>query len=326
MEDLIIKYHNGTLSSEERDKLNQWIAESNRNRKVFENIINHLSISQKDVEEAKKNTYKAIVSSDRRFGGLKKQSQSRWSLLKYAAVITFCLSASISIYFLRFDAPENTTDVVIEHPVLIKETDRGQMLSVVLPDGTMVKLNAGSRLSYPARFDNDIRSIELEGEAFFDVKRDEKKPFHVKTNALDVEVLGTSFCISTYPDRKSPLVAVQSGEVLVREVIGTESVSLKQDQYAFLKGEELVSDNISESDHYFGWVNRKLVFSEESVQSIFEKLSRWFDVDFEVSREFVNADKFTGSYHNPSLDQVMRSLSFSYGFNYKMNERMIKIY
>ncbi len=326
MEDLIIKYHNDTLSNEERDKLNQWIAESNRNRKVFENIINHLTISQNDVDEAKRSTYRTITSSHRPFSTLKKQKQTRWSLLKYAAVITFCVSASVSIYFLRLDPAENEVTPVAERNVLTKETERGQMLSVVLPDETMVKLNAGSRLSYPARFDDSIRVVELEGEAFFDVKRDEEKPFYIKTKELNVEVLGTSFCVSTYPDSRNPLVAVQSGEVLVREVMGTESVFLRQDQYAFLEDSELVSEEINEGDLYFGWVDRKLVFNEESLQNIFEKTSRWFNVDFEVSKEFTDPDKFTGSYQNPSLDKVMRSLSFSYGFNYEIKDRMIKIY
>ena len=326
MEDLIIKYHNDTLSNEERDKLNQWIAESNRNRKVFENIINHLTISQNDVDEAKRSTYRTITSSHRPFSTLKKQKQTRWSLLKYAAVITFCVSASVSIYFLRLDPSENEVTPVAERNVLTKETERGQMLSVVLPDETMVKLNAGSRLSYPARFDDSIRVVELEGEAFFDVKRDEEKPFYIKTKELNVEVLGTSFCVSTYPDSRNPLVAVQSGEVLVREAMGTESVFLRQDQYAFLEDSELVSEEINEGDLYFGWVDRKLVFNEESLQNIFEKISRWFNVDFEVSKEFTDPDKFTGSYQNPSLDKVMRSLSFSYGFNYEIKDRMIKIY
>ena len=326
MEDLIIKYHNDTLSNEERDKLNQWIAESHRNRKVFENIINHLNISQNDVDEAKRSTYKTITSSHRPFSTLKKQKQARWSVLKYAAVITFCVSASVSIYFLSLDQAENEATPVAERNVLIKETDRAQMLSVVLPDETMVKLNAGSRLSYPTQFDDSVRVVQLEGEAFFDVKRDEERPFHIQTKELNVEVLGTSFCVSTYPDGSNPLVAVQSGEVLVREVMGTESVFLGQDQYAFLEDNELVSEEINEGDLYFGWVDRKLVFNEESIQSIFEKTSRWFNVDFEVSKEFTDPDKFTGSYHNPSLDKVMRSLSFSYEFNYEIKDRMIKIY
>ena len=326
MEDLIIKYLNDTLSSEERNRLNEWIAKSNRNRKVFENIVNHWNISQNDVDEAKKSTYQAIINSDRSFSILKKQRQSRWSILKYAAIITFCLSASISIYFLNLDPAENEVTSIAEPNTIVKETGRGQMLSVVLPDETMVKLNAGSRLSYPARFDDDTRVVELEGEAFFDVKRDEEKPFHIKTKELNVEVLGTSFCVRTYPDGGNPLVAVQSGEVLVREVLGTKSVSLKQDQYAFLDDKALVFKDINEGDLYFGWVNRKLVFKEESLQSIFKKISRWFNVDFEVSGEFAGPDKFTGSYNNPSIDKVMRSLSFAYGFNYEIKDRMVKIY
>lgn len=323
---MIIKYLNDELSEEERYTLNQWIGESNRNRRVFENIVNHLNISQKDVEEAKKSTYLEIINSGRPFSAFKKQKQSGWNFLKYAAIITICSLAAVSIYFLRLDSPGKEGAEVSYDAVLIKETDRGQMLSIVLPDETMVKLNAGSRISYPEQFDGDVRMVELEGEAFFDVKRDEEKPFHIKTKELTVEVLGTSFCVRTYPSGKKPLVAVQSGEVLVREVRGGKSVSLKQDQYAFLEDDALVFKDINEDDLYFGWVDRKLVFDKEQLQSIFEKTSRWFNVDFDISREFVDPDEFTGAYNNPSLDKVMRSLSFSYGFNYEIEDDVVKIY
>ena len=324
MEDLIVKYLNNELSHEERNALNQWLSKSNRNRKVFENIVNHWNISEEDVSEAKSRAYATIVSSNQPIHVSEKRVRSGWGILKYAAVVFLFLS--VSIYLLKVNTSEEHIASVEEEREVVKQTSRGQMLSITLPDQTKVKLNAGSKLSYPERFDDDLRVVALEGEAFFEVTRDEERPFHIETEELDVEVLGTSFSVRTDKNDENPMVAVRSGKVMVREILRSKSVLLTQNQFAVLDNDALIFKDIDEYELFFGWVDKQLVFKEESLQEVLKKISKWFDVDFEVSKKFTNTRDFTGSYDNPTLNQVMQSLSFAYEFNYEIKNRIVKIY
>lgn len=325
MKDLIVKYLNNTLSGKERNDLNQWLSKSSRNRKVFENIVNHWNVSEEDVIEAKTRTYDAITKSSEHFH-ISKNQRPRLDFWKYAAAVLIIVSVSISIYFVNVSSEEEEIASTVKVEEIIKQTSRGQMLSVILPDQTKVKLNAGSKLSYPKQFSDGNRSVTLEGEAFFDVTRDEERPFYIKTNELEVEVLGTSFSVRTNESKEKPMVAVRSGEVLVRETSRLKSVLLKQNQFTVLDDDALIFKDINEQELFFGWVDKQLVFKEEKLEDILKKISKWFDVDFEISKSFTDTNVFTGSYDNPTLNQVMQSLSFAFEFDYEIENKTVKIY
>lgn len=148
--------------------------------------------------------------------------KTNFAVLKVAASVTLFLGFSLLAYFFYTDARDQTANTVT------KTTVAGQKSTITLADGTTIRLNSESSLVYPESFDGDIRSVQLVGEAFFDVAHDEKRPFIIKSGDLVTTVLGTSFNISAFPDEDIE-VTVASGKVAVSTDPG-DSPSQKSDQ------------------------------------------------------------------------------------------------
>ncbi|QEC79690.1 FecR family protein [Mucilaginibacter ginsenosidivorax] len=164
------------------------------------------------------------------------------------------------------------------------ETPKGGQYQVDLPDGSKVWLNAGSSLRYPTNFNGDVRSVQLAGEAYFEVAKNAKKPFRVVSNSQVVEVLGTHFNISSYIDDTSVKTTLLEGSVKV--------LSTKSNQSKLLKpGEQSNINYLSNSfniqtvntEEVIAWKNGYFLFVDEDLKSIMSKFARWYNVDVEYA-------------------------------------------
>ena len=203
----------------------------------------------------------------------------------------------------------------------------GQKKTTVLPDGTIVKLNSDSKLIFPTQFVGDKREVVLLGQAFFDVERDETKPFIIKTSDLEVEVLGTSFDVKAYPKESFQHVAVKSGKVKVRSSKSEESVLLIANEASFqhLNGGIQKLDSFDE-EVFFGWFDKKIVFKDNNINEVFSTVERWFGVTIKYPRnQELNNKTYTAKFENPTLDQVLGSIAHVYKFQYETNSNVISI-
>jgi len=172
-------------------------------------------------------------------------------------------------------------------------TPRGGQYKVILPDGSQVWLNAGSTLRYPTSFTMDKRKVELTGEAYFEVasktRGGNRVPFIVATANQEVEVLGTVFNISSYAEDKTTKTTLLEGSVRIHvtsphhatgENQRTKSILLKPNQQSTLLAEsnKLFVDNVN-TEGSVAWKNGLFIFDDESLRSIMNKISRWYDVD-----------------------------------------------
>ena len=148
---------------------------------------------------------------------------------------------------------------------------------MTLTDGSKVYLNSLSSVRFPARFAKDVRMVELEGEAYFEVSRT-GQPFMVKTKGMTVEVLGTSFNISAYEDEDCRTTLV-SGSVRVRTEKG-EAIVLKPSEQATVTrhGDGIEVRNVDTS-FYTSWINGKINFRDQRLEDIMKTLGRWYDMD-----------------------------------------------
>lgn len=165
---------------------------------------------------------------------------------------------------------------------------------LLLSDGTMVYMNSESRLRYPVRFAGDKREVELEGEAYFDVARDEKCPFAVHANGVKVCVLGTSFNVMAYKGDKRTEVTLVKGKV--RVACGQHGKVLEPDQQFVLdnaSGECVVRD--VDVNAFIDWKNGVLNFDAMPLGELSEKLGRWYDVKFFFTSEMLKCLKFSGA-------------------------------
>ena len=243
-------------------------------------------------------------------------------LLKIAAVLSFLLVFSGVLYFNTERSSEQSIPVVSE--TIRKHTQNGQHLTITLPDGSKVKLNSNSSISYPKEFFEN-RKVELEGEAYFNVVRNESNPFIVRANEFETEVLGTSFNVRAYKNTKAK-VSVTSGKVKVSPNSSNGDI-----HYKILKKEEAIvinNNELKETDFNLDeilWKDGILVFSDESIQSIAVKIQRWFNVTVTVSNDKYILGDFSAKYSNESLEEILEGLGFALNFSFKMEGNRIII-
>jgi ferric-dicitrate binding protein FerR (iron transport regulator) len=185
------------------------------------------------------------------------------------------------------------------------ETPKGGQYQISLPDGTKVWLNAASRLTYPVCFAaHGERSVELKGEAYFEVFKDKSHPFKVKSSGQEVEVLGTHFNINCYSDENVVKTTLLEGSVQIRNSFKGENDAgtvLKPGQQSILKDRQVKVKEV-DPEEAIDWKNGEFVFTNESLSSILRKVARWYDVEIVYTGTSENPPTFTGSVSK--FDQV----------------------
>jgi len=254
---------------------------------------------------------------------------------KIAAGISILLISMFLMYVYKdFNNNVNNVAEVYKKEIkyIIKDTQRGQKLSLKLPDGTAVKLNAESELKIPETFsDAEERIVYLEGEAFFDVAEDSTRPFKIFSGDLVTTVLGTSFNIRSYPFENSESIAVLTGKVKVEtlETINSleSSMLLANDfvSYDKLKQERLLKRNIDVVKEV-SWTKGILIYENTNLKKILDELGRWYDVEFIVDEKVNTSMKYSGTFDNKSLENILSGLSFtSNGFSFKIEGKKVII-
>ncbi|TKC58574.1 FecR family protein [Pedobacter hiemivivus] len=182
---------------------------------------------------------------------------------------------------------------------------KGQQYQVILPDGTRVWLNAASSLKYPSKFAGlKQRVVELTGEAYFQVKHDQKQPFLVKTAGQQVEDIGTEFNINAYDDEKVVETTLTEGAVKVTNQLGdTETIS--PGEQTLIAANQKIIVRKADVQKITAWKNGEFFFKGDDIQYILRQVSRWYNVDI-VYLGNVPVSKFAGqASRNITLEQMM---------------------
>ncbi|WP_421918529.1 FecR family protein [Marinifilum sp.] len=174
--------------------------------------------------------------------------------------------------------------------------NRGEEYLITLADGTKVWLNSESKLKFPTQFADNIRVVEFEGEGYFEVAKNEKAPFIVKTKQLDVEVLGTEFNLSAYADEESVKTALVEGSVKISPNYGDiENIIIKPDEMAVLNiADHKLDVEQVDAKAYGRWRKGLFSFNEESLEEIMRKLSRWYDISVFFEDDETRYQYFSG--------------------------------
>ncbi len=302
----------------------------NKAREIINSINykNKFQPSEKDYNEVLENILKHPVSWTHS-EDLKKNDRLT-SIVKYAAVILILICFSAFIVYMNFENTHNDLVQLIE--IFEKNNPNGQKTTFELEDGTIVKLNAGSKLRYPKAFTSQERKVELEGEAFFDVKRDENKPFIVETIDLTTTVLGTSFDIKSYPEEGESFVAVASGKVKVsggnqRGSSTDEHYLLTENQMVIYRaGNNSIVKKELDPDVVFSWKDNIIYFEHNDFDFIINTLTRWYGVDFIIENKKSFAGRFNAKYVDEPLDLILEGLKGEYNFEYKIDGKKVYVY
>lgn len=195
-----------------------------------------------------------------------------------------------------------------ENPRMELVTPKGGEYQITLSDGTRITLNAASRLTYPRTFGSDQRIVELVGEAYFEVAKDENKPFIVKTATEDIMVLGTHFNVNAYQDETRSFVSLIEGRVQVSSP-ETSKILVPGQQSVTSEGTMIVQKiNVEE---VLAWKNGEFMFNNESLEDVMHKLSRWYNIEVIVSPELKHLAIWGSVSRYDSFDKVLEIIEMT---------------
>ena len=207
----------------------------------------------------------------------------------------------------------------------ILSTPMGGEYQLVLPDGSKVWLNSGSTLRFPTAFIGSERIVELKGEAYFDIAKNPKMPFLVRTNnAMDIKVLGTQFNVMAYDDEKNINTTLIEGSVEVLKGSGT--TMLKPGQEAILnRGSGNIKVAQADLEQAIAWKNGYFIFYNENIESIMRKVSRWYNVDIVYQGNLNNKD-FVGTIsRNKNVSELLKMLELTGAIHFSIDGRRITV-
>lgn len=215
-----------------------------------------------------------------------------------------------------------TTDSLVYNTL---EIPRGGAYSLQLADGTKVMLNSDSRLRFPQIFTGETREVYLEGEGFFQVAKNVAKPFVVHCKKYDVRVLGTTFNISAYRNDSVSMTTLVEGRVNIE--CGDSALVLTPGLMASVTDSGIFARQVN-VDSYISWTRDQFSFSEERLEDLLKKISRWYDVDFEFDDLRIKSHKFSGFIPRyESITNLFEILEQSAGVSFvqKNNKKIVII-
>ncbi|MDR0835946.1 MAG: FecR domain-containing protein [Tannerella sp.] len=243
--------------------------------------------------------------------------------LRYAAVIV-CLIVgtwmAADTYFLQ------KKDVSALSLLNTLHVPAGQRVSLTLQDGTVVWLNAQTTLTYPTSFSGNERRVAIEGEAFFEVAKDAKKPFIVTSGEMDMKVLGTIFNVYNYPHEKMSRISLVEGSLQV-SMSGndSESLILKPNEEVTVRDGRMDVAPIPNPD-YFLWKDGIYVFEDETLENIMKSLELYYDVMIEVKDPAMLKWKYTVKFRQrDGLREILRLMQRVHKFAMTMDEERNRV-
>ncbi len=207
----------------------------------------------------------------------------------------------------------------------------GKQFQVVLSDGTMVHLNAGTTLKYPVRFiKGQKRHVFLEGEAYFDVSEDKTHPFIVNANALNVTVLGTAFNVTSYPDDNATAIVLVEGSVDLsankdKTKQGVSKILVPGDKGSFDRNTHSIAVSKVNTTIYTSWMQGRLVFRDLTFNEILRRLERNYNVKIENRNTALGKEVFNASFNKIKIDSVLSYFNEVHKINFTITEDKISI-
>lgn len=296
--DLLTKFLAKEADTAEESTVKDWIHKSGKNQNEFKELqkvwdtLDKTTISQQiDIEKEWYYLQTKVGKSE-----ISKKGFSIVPLLRIAAMVVIVIGLAFIGY--QYLSQERVT------------TQRAETTEITLPDGSKVTLNAGSHLRYKNNFGKENRMLSLQGEAYFEVTKEEEKPFIIELRKAEVKVLGTSFNVKAYKGMESIEVTVAEGKVSVYEkkqpqkkviAVAGEKAEYKMHQKVIKKTENI-------DRNFDAWKTRSIVFENDSLYTIISTLSNVYHKSIELRNPEIKDCTVTTSFENEELETVFQVL------------------
>lgn len=333
---LLVNYLLDICTDREKEEIERWLDKEPDNVSLLQEVANELGIKKEfslpDKARIKEEVMRRVgkpTPSDEKFRTAQRRSIHRsrtgW-FFRIAAVFIIAGFATLFGIFWFGDFQENGNE-----PTVMKEviTERGERAQFLLVDGTRVRLNADSKITYPEDFEQDTRAVHLSGEAFFEVTSDDR-PFYVHTDETVVQVLGTEFNVKAYQEEEEIRVVVAGGKVAVRRQDAPEDEALlEKGEMASLRqngnGVLSVTRNVDLKRH-LGWLEYRLEFDSTSLAQVSVILERWYGIDITFADPGLTELRYSAVFEDESIDEILQAMKLSVGLEYEMQGREVTFY
>lgn len=311
LDDIYTRNEASQLLDSLRDAANKDLLEE-VTAEVWEASAGHGQTTNVEREKYKKEARKLLQGIEHR-----KRIWFRRSTYAIAGIAALLCLVFGSIHYYHYMNEQNTT-------YSLANTSYGEKKQITLPDGTQLVLNSCSSLRYPNRFNGKERKVELDGEAYFRVARNEAMPFIVTTRNFNVRVLGTHFDVKSYPKDEIVSVNVESGKV---------QVDLPEAMMRLTAREQVLINTLSgeytkkkEEREVAVWIKGGLRFSSTPIRDVARELERVYNcrITFAPGYEFTNL--ISGEHDNKSLESVLQSIEYVSGVKHKKEGKEIVLY
>ena len=286
---LLQRYIEGNVTTEEIESVVDWLDQDEKHVKEFMSLhkLYDISIMNQSKQQQIQRKMNTSVSLKR----------IAIELLKIAAIVLILIGGRSLL-----DKKETEEDIPL--------------------DSTKVWLNAQSRLVYPVTFQKSSRQVELDGEAYFEVKRNEKSPFIVKTEKMNIKVLGTEFNVSAYSEVPEFEISLLKGGVELASVNSSNTYKMKPGEQIRLVSGKYISTGIKDMD-YFKWKEGLLCFTNSPIEEIIHKLCLYYDVKIEVAALPFLKESYSGKFRvKDGVEHVLKVLQLEHKFSYKIDNEL----
>ena len=314
------KYFRNELSEKEISELKKSIQSSKEDDKIDLKEIKDIWEKSGDIyNKSVPNKSKAWEIINKKIDASEKSTIIRFiPQLKIAAAIIILLGIS-SLFLLLRDNIVSTNNLVKVY------TQQELNEKIELNDGTIVWLNKKSAFKYPKRFSKDKREVFLEGEAYFDVAKNNKKPFIINAKNTATKVLGTSFNVRAYPDEKEVSVSVISGKVqlLLKEQPSKNVLLSKGDKGIFVETLDSLYKKKGNSINSISWKTGKLYFNETKLSEVCSTLSNYYSKNIIVADPNMNNLTFTANFENQLLEEILKIMDYALDIQHEYHDKEI---
>lgn len=324
IENIINRYLSKSTSEEENILLLEWLEEKEENRKFFKRsydiwlLSNASFIDDNDVEIA-------LSRLKERISPPKKEKRQfhipHIRLMRIAISILLLLTTG----YIGYKIGENKNYETITYNHLLTGADgKGEYL---LPDSSIVWLNANSVLKYPEVFTDGKRVVQLEGEGLFEVKKDKNNPFFVETQGMSIEVTGTRFLVNNYPKKDMIEAVLVNGSVKISGDYFTDTQEIKPGEILSYNKQTLKTDlHKVNTDDYTNWIHSKLVFDKTNLEQVIINLEKWFNIEIVATAELTRNIHMSFTIRRESLEEVLTYMSLTTPIDYKWKDDVLYLF
>jgi ferric-dicitrate binding protein FerR (iron transport regulator) len=242
---------------------------------------------------------------------------NKWMRVAALFILPILTASGVYLYMSKTNSSSSPLIIAVES---------GQKANITLPDGSKAWLNSQSKLTYSSDYNNEKRVLQLDGEAYFEVAHNPKKPFIVQSQDISVEALGTAFGMKAYSEDNLISSILMRGKVRVTTPDG-ESILMPNERLLYDKTtHKKTQTTVTNAVDFTGWIHNELRFENESLKEIAKSIQRIYNVNIVFASENLRNQRYTGTINNNSLESVLNIITLTSPVSFQINNQQIIFY